>query len=186
MREVVLAFGKEAFEIVGGEGTFNPFDPNVEKAIEDIARRAAEELNGTTFSMIADEVQEVLRQANREGWGIREIQNALRERVAAVYNMRMSDYQLERIARTEMNRAANMGKLTGFKQSGIPVKKAWIAALDDRTRETHIEAHSIYAENPIAIDEYFIVGADRMLHPGGGTIARENINCRCTMIAIVS
>jgi len=34
-----------------------------------------------------------------------------------------------------------MGALEAYKQSGVVQEKEWLAALDERTRDTHIEAN---------------------------------------------
>lgn len=86
----------------------------------------------------------------------------------------------ERIARTETatarNTAAHQAALD-LADSGVPVAKRWVAARDERTRDTHIRAHGTVVE----VHDRFTVGDDRLDHPGdrvNGT-AREVINCRC-------
>ena len=85
----------------------------------------------------------------------------------------------EVIARTEAIRAQNGGTLEAWKQSGVVESKTWLAALDERTRETHIEAHG----QTVPINADFIVGAGQGPAPGQIGIAEEDIQCRCTMTA---
>lgn len=59
-----------------------------------------------------------------------------------------------------------------------------MAALDNRVRLTHEEAHNRY-QSGIPLNAQFKVGDDRMDAPGGGTIPGENINCRCTVFAVI-
>lgn len=81
------------------------------------------------------------------------------------------------IARTEVLGATNFAALQTYKQIGVPFKR-WLATLDERTRDTHAEAHG----QVVAVNEKFDVGGYRMSHPGDPTApAKEVINCRCTL-----
>lgn len=86
----------------------------------------------------------------------------------------------QRIARTEMatarNSAAHAAALE-LADSGVPIAKRWVAARDERTRETHVAAHGTVKE----VHDPFEVGADRLDHPGDRVNGspREVINCRC-------
>ena len=88
-----------------------------------------------------------------------------------------------RIARTETTRAQNGGRMAAFGQAanmGIAFKKQWISTLDSRTRDTHAALFMETAEQ----DKPFSNG---LMHPGDpkGPPA-EVINCRCTVVAVVS
>lgn len=81
------------------------------------------------------------------------------------------------IARTEVLGATNFAALQTYKQIGVPYKR-WLATLDERTRDTHADAHG----QTVPIDEKFDVGGHRMNHPGDPSApAKEVINCRCTL-----
>jgi len=56
---------------------------------------------------------------------------ALTERVKGVMNI--GEVRAKAIARTESNRAENMGALDGWKQTGIPATKTWAAVMDVNT-----------------------------------------------------
>jgi len=92
-----------------------------------------------------------------------------------------SQWQAERVVRTEATAAANFAQ-TQAAQTIFPpeqLQKEWIASFDDRVRDTHSEAGS---ENPIPANDAFIVGGQPMMFPGdpaGG--AAECINCRCSV-----
>jgi hypothetical protein len=65
-------------------------------------------------------------------------------------------------------------------------KKSWLSALlPGRTRDSHVEAHVRYQATPIPIDEDFEVGSGRGPCPGMMGVAEEDINCLCTMTAVV-
>jgi len=84
----------------------------------------------------------------------------------------------ELIARTEVTRAFNAGSLAGAQALGEfgPVEKVWITGLDERVRDTHLEAEGQY----VPIGESFTVGGWAMSAPGDGP-AEEVVNCRCSM-----
>ena len=86
-----------------------------------------------------------------------------------------------KIARTETIGALNFGSLQSSKQSEIVKSKKWLAALDERTRETHEEANG----QIVGLTEEFIVGFDSMLTPCTGNLAEENVNCRCTITEVL-
>src|SRR5690625_6608151 len=48
-------------------------------------------------------------------------------------------YRSHVIARTETHLAAGFANETAAEESGLDLEKEWVAAWDDRTRETHIE-----------------------------------------------
>jgi hypothetical protein len=83
------------------------------------------------------------------------------------------------IARTEIISASNKGSLEGAKDTGIPLKKEWLATRDNRTRIEHAEADG----QAVLMDEDFIVMGEEMEYPGDPSGSASNvINCRCTQI----
>ena len=65
---------------------------------------------------------------------------------------------------------------------GIPLKKVWIATLDNRTRHNHAVADGQTVEE----DKPFTVGGYELMYPGDPNgPGHEIYNCRCTMIAKV-
>jgi HK97 family phage portal protein len=85
------------------------------------------------------------------------------------------------ISRTETHNASQQASLEAADSSGLELKKVWIAAEDERTRETHIATDNESHSNPLFMDDEFQVGGDSMIAPGGGSDPAENINCRCVM-----
>lgn len=92
----------------------------------------------------------------------------------------------ETILRTEMQRAFNLAthsqQLASAQQ--IPgLTKSWMATADGRTRPTHLRAHMRYKNNPIPVDEPFIVGTARLMYPcDPNGPPGETINCRCRSV----
>lgn len=86
----------------------------------------------------------------------------------------------ERIARTEEATAVNTAQFTAAKakqNAGLPMKKQWNSAADERTRESHRKADGQIRD----FDQPFEVGDDLLDHPGDRVhgSAKECINCRC-------
>lgn len=94
----------------------------------------------------------------------------------------MSNYRARMIARTETAAAYNFANLemaTTIEESTGKLNKVWVAASDERVRETHADADG----QSVALDEDFQVGDSTMQFPGDPSgSAEEVINCRCTMI----
>ena len=91
----------------------------------------------------------------------------------------------ERIARTEAHRAreiAAMDSMEHAQKMGIQMQKQWVSAIDQRTRDTHAAMDG----QRVDVDENFISpeGATGPA-PGEMGAASEDINCRCTSIAII-
>lgn len=95
----------------------------------------------------------------------------------------------ETVVRTEMTRIYNLANNSQQQQAAevIPgLLKRWIATPRGNTRASHLEAHMIYSDNPIPVDEPFIVGGEPLMYPGDPAgSAAETINCRCTSITVV-
>ncbi len=93
---------------------------------------------------------------------------------------RYSQYQAERLVRTEATAAANFAQTQAAQTIFSPeqMQKEWIASFDDRTRDTHSEADG----QIVMANNTFLVGGQQMMFPGdpaGG--AAEVINCRCSV-----
>lgn len=182
LEDLLEEVGEDAFdEIPGGNGgTFDVKAPAVRRFMERRAQRFAQEVNETTWNLL----RESLAAGLEDGDGLQK----LMERVESVMGERIQSSS-ETIARTEAVGAMNGGKLEAWKQAdqlyGTRTKKTWLAELDDRTRESHVEAHRRYQAEPIDKDEDFEVGG--VFGPGPGELGDpgEDINCRCTMQPVV-
>lgn len=89
-----------------------------------------------------------------------------------------SEQRADTIARTETMGAYVQGDMGGARALGDkgPLEKVWVATVDRRTRETHIEAHNQVR----VLSEPFDVGGYSMDSPHApGAPAREVVNCRC-------
>ena len=150
-------------------------DP-VARFIEQLAQKFAIKVNDTTW----EQLKNSLSAGIEAGEGIEK----LSERVETVMGDRIRSAP-EVIARTEVLKAANGAALEAYKQSGVVKKKTWLAALDKRTRESHIEAHQRYQDDPIPLDEDFEVGNGHGPAPQQIGLPEEDIECRCTTQPVI-
>jgi uncharacterized protein with gpF-like domain len=82
------------------------------------------------------------------------------------------------IARTESIAAYNFGAIQGAAATGMATHKVWRSARQKRTRPDHIAANN----QKVKFDDYFIVGGERLRHPGDPRgSAKQVVNCRCVM-----
>ena len=84
-----------------------------------------------------------------------------------------------RNARTAVTSAQNAGRLDSYERAqdmGIALKKVWMATLDERTRESHVDLDGEERE----LDEPFSNGLMYPADPNGEPA--EVYNCRCTMV----
>jgi len=154
---------------------FDNQDPETIAYTRQILEVVSEKTNETTWLGLVD----VFQAAEAEGVGIVEIQ----DRLNIFFGERKSDWQTERIARTTMTGASNLGQQEAWKQTDVVKRKVWISALiPGRTRDAHADAHG----QTVGIREMFTVGGEMLAHPGDPSGSPGNIiNCLCTMTAEV-
>lgn len=176
MRPVIEGVVGEVAELAQDElgiaFAFDVHDPNIARAIEQQVQSFAEDVNETTWSHLRDELADGV--ANGENI------DQLADRVEKVMGDRIRSSK-ETIARTETTKASTSGTLETWRQSGVVTGKQWVAALDSRTRETHVAAHG----QIVGIDDVFTVGAATGPGPGQMSSARESVQCRCTIVPVL-
>ena len=173
-------------ELRADTALFNLDSPDVRAAMTARAQAFARPVNETTWAALKD----TLMAGIADGESIDQLQ----ERVTSTMADRIAS-SAETIARTETIGALTEGSLMGAKaaaDTGIDVKKQWLATFDGRERETHARAHDRYQASPIPLDASFSVGGVDFTSPanptGGRTraSAAETINCRCAMTYVVA
>lgn len=96
-------------------------------------------------------------------------------------------YQADRIVRTEVNRAANLGVNEAGKSFKYEQNKTWVSIRDVRTRGANPEDHSNHLSmhgQTVDFDSDFIDprNDNHLSQPGDPEAkAEDTINCRCTM-----
>lgn len=166
LENVYTQFGEATSSTLGV--AWNLRDPGV---AADILQRS-NRLKGTVQTTW-EAVQEAIIDGEAEGETI----DGIAKRIGNVM-AQAKGYRARVIARTEAVGAANAGSYQAAKASGVVGQKTWLAAVDHRTRSTHVSADG----QTVDLDKKFAVGAARLDHPGdpaGGP--SEVVNCRCTL-----
>ncbi len=151
--------------------SFDITAPSIAEFVIDRLSFWAKRTNEETASLLMSELIE----AHVLGESIRDIQ----ARVEKVFKFNAA-VRSERIARTEMNAAANRGAIESYRQSGVVEQKVWLATMDDRVRDAHAEADG----QQVPLEAPFTVGGERIMQPGDGS-PEVAINCRCTVAPVV-
>lgn len=188
-----------------------PGESLTEKAIKWLSShriKFAKEVNQTTH----DSIISILKKGIAEGKGLNSSANSLVKLLPDFFNMKELErkrklvgdlkspdlfnalqdeiendisfqyYRARRIARTEMLSANGAATLEGYRQSRVVVGKEWMCSMDSDSRKWHKEANG----QVVPIDEPFLVGGEKLMHPGDsslGASAKNVIQCRCTMRA---
>jgi HK97 family phage portal protein len=179
LRDIAAEAGQQGIASIGLGLAFDVVNPQVLRFIEQRAQRFATEVNETTWND--------LRTSLSAGIEAGEDMDMLAKRVERVMGDRIQSSK-DVIARTETIGAMNGGTLEGWRQAQDlvgPLNKHWVAALDDRTRDSHIAAHERYSgdQDGIPLEDDFQVGAGSGPGPGMIDLAEETCNCRCTLVA---
>ena len=153
------------------------FIDEVEKWLKKYGLKAATEVLDT----VRDDIKKQLVLGLKEGEGVPE----LKKRIKGVYDGYRTPeaYKIVRIARTEIIASSNQGALEVYKEAKVE-KKGWLAALDERTRDSHIRADRVYKDG-IPIKEDFQLDFGSGSAPGQIDAVEENVNCRCTIFPII-
>ena len=121
-------------------------------------------------------LQSEMRQAIMQGEGVEK----LAKRIEAV--MQNGAYNARRIAQTERTRVQSQARyeqMLKLSESGVPLKKKWLARMDNRTRDTHARLNG-------AVEDLRTPFANGLLYPGDPKgPAKEVINCRCVLNVVV-
>ncbi len=141
-----------------------------------LLRESVFEASKRTMGRIVGDVMHNLSTSYEEGLGIFDTA----ERLGGMFEG-LQDYELERIARTEINGAQNEGSHTTMRELGVNFEQ-WITAEDDRVRglEDGLADHVVLHGQIVRIGDSFSNG---LAHPGdrSGPI-EEWINCRCRLV----
>lgn len=141
---------------------------------QEAVRRRIQRVTETTRRQIVNAVDT----GYREGKPLPEVASSIRAVIPA-----LASYRAEAIARTETHGAANYGSQEAAASTGLPLRKEWLAAQDERTRETHAAANN---QPPIGMDKKFAIGDSFLAYPGDPAGPPEEVvNCRCSLGYIV-
>jgi hypothetical protein len=140
---------------------------------QETVRRRITDVTETTRRQIVGAVD----RGYQDGIGVAEVARNIRGLVDE-----LAGFRADAIARTETHGAANYGSDSAAKLTGLPLKREWLAAKDERTRPSHAEADGQIREP----DEPFQVGGVLLMYPGDPSgPGNEVINCRCVLGYVV-
>lgn len=137
-------------------------------------------VTATQIVRVSDQTREQVRQAveiaQREGLGPAATARLIRERSRIIGAARALT-----IARTEVGMVASGANEASLDALTIQRRKRWVAALGERTRDTHRAADG----QERAVNEAFDVGNAKLMRPlDPNGPPGEIINCRCVSIAL--
>ena len=121
-----------------------------------------------TLSRVDSQINQIITDGYRSGKGINDVANSLNQRFD-----QLTSWESKRIARTEIHNSHNTAVMDTYQELGVEYTM-WIAAEDERTRDSHLE---INGEIIPMGGEY----SNGLKYPGdtSGDI-EEWINCRCS------
>ena len=136
-------------------------------------KRKKFEASEKTRARVDKDINNILGEAYREGWGPRYVGDKIRQRFTD-----LSTYEARRIAQTEINTTRNYVQYQRMQDDEMEYK-IWHAAHDSRTRKSHLKVD----EEIVPINERFSNG---LMYPGDkdGPI-EEWVNCRCSHAAYI-
>jgi len=138
--------------------------------------------SGTKISRTTlERIKEKIIRADQENWTVEQLTQAIweSEGIFAPWRARM-------IARTESAKIENWAQLEGYKETEFVDGKGWLSARIKTSRDEHIEAANRYEDNPIRLEEKFLVGGEELEYPGDPSGSPGNvINCLCSIFPAV-
>jgi len=167
LNAILLGFRKAAQEL-NLEATFDLEDPLAVHYIETYTQLLAT----SKYEQVRDRIRNVLIEGLQTGLSIDKMGELIKEEFST-----LTDWEAERIARTETIRASNMGRLIGYQKSDVVEGKQWIVTYDDRTCPDCLEM----ANQKVPLLSKFI-------SPRFGQIDVPPLhpNCRCTIVPVIS
>jgi uncharacterized protein with gpF-like domain len=157
------------------------FQRFIEEFIEQFGAQKVQQILETTRRQI----MEVIRDGQREGFGVEQIAKALRKAIPE-----FSAYRSRVIARTETHGSSQYGQMRTAMQSTRPLVKMWNSVEDARTRTIMDDDnydHRIMDGERVAMEQPFMVPTifgtrEPIMYPGDPSGTAGNvINCRCSV-----
>ena len=138
--------------------------PKAEQDLLDRTYKASE----NTLKRVDSQLNKIITDGYRSGKGINDIANNVTKRFD-----QLASWEAKRIARTEVNTSHNKATVDTYQDLGVEYTQ-WIAASDDRTRDSHVDVDG----------EIIPMGgkySNGLSYPGdmSGPV-EEWINCRCS------
>lgn len=129
--------------------------------------------------ILVRQLREQLTQGFIQGESYRSVAKRIKERMDVGASKALT------ITRTENHRVRNKSQLDSMEEgqkAGLDLKKHWMSTVDSDTRESHQDLDGVEVD----LDEDFEGENGSGPAPGMLGDASEDINCRCTIIEVVS
>lgn len=140
-----------------------------------IQRTSAEKV-----TRVSDTTKRQIRKALDEGFGAEMTGSEVAKSIMGKTGGGIARQRATVIARTETHMAANHASHEAAASTGIPMKRVWISAEDERTRDDHLAADAESHSEPVGMNEAFpVVNLDYPGDPAGDPAT--TINCRCAV-----
>lgn len=145
----------------------NPFFKTLRWAEDDLLNKVFI-ASQNTLARVTGQLNQIITDGYRSGKGINVVASMLTKRFD-----QLATWEAKRIARTEIHNSHNQGVMNIYDEIGVEYTQ-WIAASDDRVRESHEEING----EIIRLGDQYSNGLE---YPGdtNGPI-EEWINCRCS------
>jgi phage portal protein, HK97 family len=150
------------------------------RTFETIVRKMMFESGTQISKTIIEQIKKLIRTGEEENLTVNQIAEKIWGEI-----QEFSAAKSRLWAITETTKIDNFGQLEGYKESGVE-KKGWLCSMIPTSRPEHIEADEKYSQQPIRLDEDFIIGSSLMAHPGDPRGGPEQVcNCYCTLLPFV-
>jgi len=172
-------FGRRTIQGLKADGydiqTKLGMDLFTETVLNWIATEGAKRVVGVTDTT-KEQIRKELAAGTAAGEGTFELSKRLQGMYVGFDNIRS-----ERISRTEVISASNLGSHAAAEATNLPLNKEWLATFDRRTRDAHAHAHG----QKQRMDQPFIVMGQKLMFPGDSSMGASGnnlIQCRCTQV----
>ena len=131
----------------------------------------------TTLEIIRQKLKVLMPQVAESGMSAGTAVTNLRAMLMSEWHQ-AARFRVERIVRTEVNRASNLGSLEGMQSLNMPMKKVWLSAFTEKSRPEHMDADG----QEVGLYDDFEVGGEFLQYPGDPKgSAGMTINCLCSL-----
>ena len=160
------------------------FQTKLTQFLNDTKKESIRKITNTTQEALRKVINDILDEADTQGWGIPEITSNLYKQTKA--NLIGNGYARARaIAQTEVISASNKASEMAAQSTGYEYKRYWSTSGLPRIRDSHLYAEKYSNEKDgLKPDELFDMGDGTfMKFPGDPNGTPENIiNCRCSCL----
>jgi len=180
-KTIFLLSGNDAFDDLDLDQEFNENTERIKKQLEKMTKKAGDAITTETIEKLSGKMAQQIE----DGASISDIRTTVKD-----YFVYSTTKRADRIARTEVFRALNQGKLEAWKQSNVVAKKEWVTMKDELTCPFCSSmdgkiidlGKSYFNKNDILSAG----GQDLSFNYGDITMGNLHVNCRCTCVPIVS